>query len=164
MANASSFWNRPPRSISRNLSTFGRALQPMLSLYHFPGALPDYDAGRHRVAGYYTRHDRSVGNTKLLDAIHLEVSIHDTHGIAPHFGCTGLMRIGGSHLANEVLQIDALQITGHYLPFRVRAKRRGVSDFTAEFDRGYRGLHVVRVGQEIVFNVQRIERVRPCQA
>ena len=93
------------------------ALQPMLSLQHFCSAFSDNHARSHSIAGYDTRHDRSVSDTKSFDPINLEVTVDNGHGIAPHFGGTSLMRIRRGDLADEVLQVDTLQIAWHNFRF-----------------------------------------------
>ena len=136
----------------------------MLSLQYFRGPFPYNYAGRHGVAGCYARHDRSVGDTKPFDSINLEVTINNGHRIAPYFGGTGLMRICGGSFADEVLQVDAIQIARHYFPLCVAPKGSGVPNFTTELHARDRCLHIVRMRQEIVFNLNRVQRVWPCQA
>jgi hypothetical protein len=55
------------------------------------GPLSDDHAGRHGVAGCHARHDGSIRDAKVVDAVDFEVAIHHRHGVLPHFGAGCLM-------------------------------------------------------------------------
>ena len=63
----------------------------MIGSQYFSGALADDDAGSHSVAGFYARHNRSVGNTQVFYPIDLEIGVYYRHGITSHLGGTRLM-------------------------------------------------------------------------
>jgi hypothetical protein len=58
-------------------------------------------------------HDGSVGNTKMFDAVNLQIAIHDGHGISAHFGCTGFMPVTDGRVAYEFLQFWPGHVARH---------------------------------------------------
>src|SRR5258705_1144102 len=74
-----------------------------------------YHAGRHRVSGRDTRQNGSIGDSKTVHAVHLEVAIDDRHGVSAHFRGTGLMPESAEAVATEALQFRHVAIAGCYL-------------------------------------------------
>jgi hypothetical protein len=70
--------------------------QPKLGSEDFCGSLTEKDASRRGIAGCYSGHDGSVGNTQLFIPIDFEVTIDHRHGIASHPSGTGLMAQAGA--------------------------------------------------------------------
>ena len=48
----------------------------MVRFQHLASALADDNAGRHGITGHDARHDRSVGDPQLIDAVNPETVIH----------------------------------------------------------------------------------------
>jgi len=72
-------------------------------------ALADHDTGSHRVASCDSRHDGTVRNTELLNAINSELPINDRHRILPHLACAGLMPYGAGTVAKVILHSNILR-------------------------------------------------------
>src|SRR5262249_35419030 len=130
---------------------------------HLSGALANDDAGGHRVASCHTRHNGSICDAKSLDSIDFERAIHHGHRVSAHLRGTGLMPIGHGGISDEVVEGGALQITRHDFAFDEWLECRRVADLAAEFHAGPRGLQIVRVRQEIRFNVNWVKRIRTSQ-
>jgi hypothetical protein len=81
-----------------------RVAQTTALLHDFGGPLADDDAGSRGISRRDAGHDKSVGSTKMFDAIDLPIVIHDGHGISAHFGCAGFMPVTDGHVAHELLQ------------------------------------------------------------
>src|SRR5712672_378445 len=54
-----------------------QASQGMVRFQHLASALADDNAGRHGITGDDARHDRSVRNPQLIDAVNPETVVHD---------------------------------------------------------------------------------------
>src|SRR6266404_924818 len=91
-------------------------------LQDLSGALANDDARRHRVAGCDARHDRTVSDTKIIDAMDLERAVHHRHRIVSHLGSTCLMPIAACCVTDEVLECSAFEIAWHHLPLNERAQ------------------------------------------
>ena len=114
------FWNcplqrRPIRSLSRQEENKHVRSCRDKSTGYYAGALPNDDAECHGVARCRARHNRSIRDTKIVDAIDLEIAVNDRHCIASHLGRTRLMPVGDGSLANEVFQLSPFQVAGHHL-------------------------------------------------
>ena len=136
----------------------------MLRLQHLSGTFADDDAGGHRVAGCHARQNRSVRDTKVVYSIDLEVTVDDGHRIASHFGGTCLMGVSRGGIADEIFQIGPFQISRHNFTFCIGSKRSRITDLAAQFHANYRGPHIIGVRQEVVMNLNWVERIRSCQA
>ena len=117
----------------------------MALLQDFGGALADDDAGGHGVSRRDAGHDRSVGNTKMFDAVNLQIAIHDGHGISAHFGCAGFMPVTDGRVANELLEFWSRQVARHYFTLDKLSQWSRVADFSAELYAGNRRFEIVRM-------------------
>src|SRR5215471_16248530 len=67
--------------------------------------LTDHHAGRHRVAGRYTRQDGSIGDTETIHTVDLQFAIDHRHCVAAHLRTARLMPEGAQPVAKEPLQL-----------------------------------------------------------
>src|SRR5262249_2843436 len=130
---------------------------------HLSSTLANDHAGSHRVASCHAWHDRAVSNAKIVDSIDFEMTIYDRHGVSAHLGGTGLMPIGHGGISDEVVEVGALQITRHDFAFDEWLECHRVADLAAELHAGPRGLQIVRVRQEIRFNLNWVKRISASQ-
>src|SRR6516162_4737859 len=122
-----------------------RWLQLVFDSQSVCGALSDNHAGSHGVAGCHARHDGSIRDTKVLDAIHPETTIDHRHRVAPHFGGGCLMPKAERCATGVVLQFWALQVAGHDLSLDKGTKSAGVTYFATEFHAGEYGFSIIWV-------------------
>src|SRR6516225_4860647 len=66
-------------------------LHLVLAPYDLCCTLTDDHTGSHSVAGCHARHDGSLRDAKVLDAIHPEMTIDHRQRVTPHFGGGCLM-------------------------------------------------------------------------
>src|SRR6266849_8142875 len=124
----------------RSVRTSGSGSQFMLRLQHLSGTFADDDARGHSVPGSDARHNRSVGDTKVLDSVDFEATVHYRHCVSAHWGSTGLMPICDAGVPDEVFESGAFEIAWHHLALHERSECGGVTDLAADFHAGYRGL------------------------
>ena len=63
--------------------------------------LANYDARSHHVARCYSRHDRPIGNPKVIDSVYFEIAIHHRHGVPTHLGGAGLVPVGRGFISPQ---------------------------------------------------------------
>src|SRR5260370_17353120 len=93
---------------------------------HLTGTLADNHAGRHGVAGSDARHDGSVSDTKVLDSVDFEATVHYRHWVSAHLGSTGLMPIGDAGIPDEVFESGAFEIARHHLALHETSENAAV--------------------------------------
>jgi hypothetical protein len=130
----------------------------------FCGTLADDDAGRHGIAGGHARHNRAVCNAKVFDPIDFKLTVYDRHRIAPHFRGTRLMVVSGRRIANEVFYWSSPKIARHDFAFCEWSKRGRIANLATKFHVRYCGLQVIRVGQRIGLDLDRVVGVGSGQA
>src|SRR6266404_1047805 len=136
----------------------------MIGFQHFSGALADNDAGSHGVTRCGARHNRSIGDSKVVDSKDLEIGINHRHCIPSHLGRTRLMPIGDGSIADEVYNCGHFQVTRHHLALGERTKCGGVAYLPTKLHASYCGFQIVRVGQGICLDLDGVVRVRSGQA
>ena len=87
-----------------------------------------HNAGRHRIAGRYTRHYGSICNAEAIHAVDLEFAIDHRHGVAAHFCGATLMPEGDKPVAKEVLQLRPVESARCYLAPSERSQRGRVTN------------------------------------
>ena len=60
----------------------------------FSCPLADYDVRSHGVARCYSRHDRSIRNSQVVDSLYFARAIHHRHGVPTHLGGAGPVTVG----------------------------------------------------------------------
>jgi hypothetical protein len=94
----------------------------MSDLQNLSGTLANYDARGHRVAGCDARHNGTVSDSKIIDAVDLERAVHHGHRIVSHLGSACLMPIAACCVTDELLECSAFEIAWHHLPLDERAQ------------------------------------------
>jgi hypothetical protein len=123
----------------------------------------DDDARGHGVASCHARHDRAIGNAKVVNSINLEIVVDNRHRIATHLGGAGLVMIGNGSIADEVLERGPFQLARHHLALGKWPQCGGVAYFAAEFYTDDCGSEIVGMRKEIRFNLYRIQGIGPGQ-
>src|SRR6516164_9971085 len=141
-----------------------RWLQLVFDSQSVCGALSDNHAGSHGVAGCHARHDGSIRDTKVLDAIHPETTIDHRHRVAPHFGGGCLMPKAKRCVADVVFQLWTFQVAGNDLSADKRTKSVGVTYLPTKFYTCESGLPIIWATEIIRFNLNGIGGIGTCKA
>src|SRR5215467_6486447 len=139
-------------------------LHLVLAPYDLCCTLSDNHAGRHRVAGCHARHDGSIRDAKVLDAIHPEITVYHGHFVTPHFGRGCLMPKAKRCVADVVFQFSSFQFVRYDLSFDERTKSVGVTYLPTKFYAGESGLTIIWVTEIIRFNLNGIGGIGTCKA
>src|SRR5215813_9637806 len=136
----------------------------VLAPYELCCTLSDNHAGRHRVAGCHARHDGSIRDAKVLEAMHPEMAIDHRHRVAPHFcgGC--LMPKAKRCVADVVFQLWTFQAAGNDLSADKRTKSVGVTYLPTKFYACESCLSIIWVTEIIRFNLNGIGGIGTCKA
>src|SRR5262245_38522557 len=136
----------------------------MCGAQYLASAFTDDDAGGHRVASCYARHDRPVCDAKVFDSINFTTAVHNRHVVSPHLGGACLMPVVLDGIADEVFELRTFQGPWHHLAPGEWPERGGVADLAAQFDASYYRSQIVWMRQEISVNLNRIERIGSSQS
>src|SRR5262245_7373080 len=140
------------RVVSMGGKTKNYKLQLLLGLEDFCRPFTNNHTWRHRIAGCHARHDGSIGDTKAIDAVNLQLSIDYRHRITAHFGGAGLMPVRTKSVAKELLQFWFAHRTGRHFASRERPQGRRISELASQAQSGYKFFQVLRIAQKICVN------------
>src|SRR4029077_17382155 len=96
-----------------------------------------------------------------IDSVAFEIAINHGNGVSAHLGGACLMMVGNDCIPDEVFQCRPFQVSRQQLALGERTKGIGVSYLATELHAGYRGLQVVRVGQVVGLDLERIKGIGP---
>src|SRR5262249_18252816 len=128
----------------------------MLIPYDLCCALSDDHTGCHGIAGGHARHDRSIRDAKVVDAVDFEEAIHHTHGVLAHLGGGRLMPKAKCCVADVVFQFWTLQVVGNDLSPDKSTKSAGVADLATKLYTCQGGLPIIGDTEIISFNLNGI--------
>src|SRR5262249_54840384 len=132
-----------------------RCLQPVLVLQEFRGALADYYAGRHRIAGRYARQNRSVCNTEALHAVDLQSAVDNRHFYPAHFRRPGLMPEGAESVPKKAFQIRRIEWARCNLAASKRTERPRVANLARSAETCDQVLQVLRITKIVCLDCHR---------
>src|SRR5260370_42531123 len=84
--------------------------------------LANNDAWSHCVTSCHARHNRSVSDAEIIDAVDPESAVDNRQRILPHLCGAGLVPVGHCGITNEVFEFCALQVPGHGFALNQRFK------------------------------------------
>src|SRR5262245_33081064 len=162
----------PPQTAMRECALLGMApsilatalvdysRRPCILENHGRTLLANHDRGCIGVATDDLRHDRGVGDSQALDAVHLEPWVNNGVGSGTHAAGTDWMQVRDATIAQV---LDQAFIAGDQRPWHnflgdVRHQRRLLRKFPAQPGTEEHGLHVGCRLEEFEFDLRRRER------
>jgi hypothetical protein len=130
-------------------------LYSMGSLQNLSSTFANNYARRHCVPRRHMRQDGGVRNTETFYPVHLELAIHDRHGVASHLRRGALVPERHETIANEALQSRLIEVSWGNLALYVGPKSRGVPNLAGSFYPKDHIFHVTRIGEVVRLYLQR---------